>query len=384
MPKISIIIPVYNTSEYLRECLDSVINQTLEDIEIILVDDGSTDTSIDICKEYAADDSRIKIIQQKNGGAAAARRKGAITATSPYIGFVDSDDTIETDMYETLLNHMKDCDLVTSAGRKDSGIILKDYLPTGIYRSPKEMQYVIDNMLVIENSFTRGVSGYIWSKLFRTDLVKKVFDSVELKIYSGEDTEFVYRYILYCDSICITDFCKYHYRNRNGSLVHSVHHDYLINLNLMYLSLREAFIGHDREDRLLEQLQTLIMKYILGEMPTRMGFTNKAKLFKFINPIVHEISGKRIALYGAGIVGEDYYLHMQRMGKEPVVWVDKQYERYQEKYPVKSVEILESASYDLLLIAVKDKEVADKIKEELISGGIEEDKIVWKEPIMVI
>ena len=209
MSKISIVIPIYNTSEYLRECLDSVVNQTLKDIEIILVDDGSTDDSVDICREYMASDSRIQLIQQENAGAAAARKTGAMVATSTYIGFVDSDDTIEVDMYETLLEYMGEYDIVTSAARKENGVFSKDYLPVGIYCSKEEMQYIIDNMLVMGNSLTRGISGYMWCKLYRTDLVKKVFNSVNLNIYSGEDTEFVYRYILHCNSVRITDICKY-------------------------------------------------------------------------------------------------------------------------------------------------------------------------------
>ena len=384
MPKISIVIPIYNTSEYLRECLKCVVNQTLEDIEIILVDDGSTDNSADICREYMEKDSRVKLIQQENAGAAAARRTGTMAATSPYIGFVDSDDTIEPDMYETLLEHMGDCDLVTSMVRRDDGSLWKDYLPTGAYSSSEEMQYIIDNMLVIGNSLTRGICGSMVCKLFKTNIARTVFDSVDLKIHSGEDTEFILRYILKCKSICITDLCKYYYRNRNGSLVHSIHHDYLINLNLMYLSLREAFIGHYCEKRLLEQLQILISKYIRNQVNSRMGFTKKAKMLKYINPFGNQIIGKKVALYGAGVVGEDYFIEMSRMGNEPVIWVDKQWENYQEEYSVRPVDELKEVIYDILVIAVRDRELAEEIKCDLLLKGFKEDKIVWKEPIKVV
>lgn len=384
MSKVSIVIPIYNTSEYLRECLDSVVNQTLKDIEIILVDDGSTDGSVDICREYMACDSRIKLIEKENGGAAAARRMGAMVATSPYIGFVDSDDMIEADMYETLLEYMGDCDLVTSAVYKENGTLWKDYLPTGIYSTSKEMQYVIENMLVIGNSLTRGICGSMVCKMFKTDLSKKVFNSVNLKIYSSEDTEFIYKYILYCNSIRITDICKYKYRNRGGSLVHSVHHDYLININLLYLSLREAFIGHQYEERLLEQLQMLVIRYVRGQLTNRMGFSQKARILKYMNPLIHDIAGKRVALYGAGKVGKDYYLHMVRMDNEPVIWVDQQYEKYEKKHPVRSVEELEGTEHDILMIAVKDGELAERIKGELLLKGIRANKILWKEPIKVV
>ena len=100
MPKVSVIIPVYNTEKYLEKCLDSVCNQTLSDIEIICVDDCSTDNSLNILKEYAQKDNRIKLIEFKeNKGAAAARNEGIKAATGEYIGFIDSDDYPETDSY---------------------------------------------------------------------------------------------------------------------------------------------------------------------------------------------------------------------------------------------------------------------------------------------
>lgn len=104
-PKVSVIIPVYNVEEYLRQCLDSVINQTLKEIEIICVDDGSTDSSLEILKEYAAKDHRITVITQQNNGAAIARNIGLYNINANYIGFIDADDYIDLDFYEKLLNN---------------------------------------------------------------------------------------------------------------------------------------------------------------------------------------------------------------------------------------------------------------------------------------
>lgn len=383
MPKISIVIPIYNTQAYLRECLDSVVNQTLQDIEVILVDDGSTDGSADICKEYEAADSRVKLIVQKNAGAAAARSAGAKAATAPYIGFVDSDDTIEADMYEVLLSYMQGCDLVTSSARRTEGAIWKDHLNTGYYHSGEEMEYVIDNMLIIEQTFQRGISGSMVCKLFKTEMTQEVFNSVNFNIYCNEDVEFICRYLLKCGSICVTDICKYHYRMRSDSIVHSVHSDFMINLNVLYLGLCDAFAGHRREQRLLEQLQMYMLGYF-HTLSDRMGFMPKARILRYINPLINEPMGKRVVLYGAGVVGKDYYSHMLRMKKEPVLWVDQQYEKYQEEYPVKAIEELERVAYDVLLIAVKSETLAENIKEELIARGVEKEKIVWKEPICIL
>ena len=97
MPKISIIVPIYNSERYLRECIESVIGQSFADMELVLVDDGSTDSSPDICSEYAAVDGRIKVVTQPNGGLSAARNKGIDAASGEYLFFIDSDDTIHHD-----------------------------------------------------------------------------------------------------------------------------------------------------------------------------------------------------------------------------------------------------------------------------------------------
>ena len=102
--KISIIVPVYNVEEYLERCVDSLITQTYHNIEILLIDDGSTDNSFSICNRYAKTDKRVKTISQANNGVAAARNAGLAIATGDYIGFVDPDDYVDKDMYETLYN----------------------------------------------------------------------------------------------------------------------------------------------------------------------------------------------------------------------------------------------------------------------------------------
>lgn len=108
MPEISIIVPVYNVENYLKKCVDSILSQTYRDIEVILVDDGSTDKSGEICDDYAKKDSRVKVLHKKNGGLSSARNAGIDIAQGNYLGFVDSDDYIEKDMYEILYKNLID------------------------------------------------------------------------------------------------------------------------------------------------------------------------------------------------------------------------------------------------------------------------------------
>ena len=120
-PLISVIVPIYNVEKYLARCVDSIVNQTYKNLEIILVDDGSPDRCPQMCDDYAEKDSRIKVVHKKNGGLSDARNAGMAVATGEYISFIDSDDWIETSMFELLINNIFQYDCEISCG----GIILK-------------------------------------------------------------------------------------------------------------------------------------------------------------------------------------------------------------------------------------------------------------------
>ncbi len=139
MPKVSVIIPVYNVENYLKQCLDSVVNQTLKDIEIICIDDGSTDNSVNILKEYAAKDDRIKVIHQENKGLGGARNTGIKNAHAPYLFFIDSDDWILVDCLEKLYNKITlvDADICIYGLKKyeeqSKEYIIDDYFGLSLY-----------------------------------------------------------------------------------------------------------------------------------------------------------------------------------------------------------------------------------------------------------
>ena len=135
---LTVIVPVYNVERYLVQCVDSIINQTYKELEIILVDDGSTDASGRICDEYATKDQRIKVIHKVNGGLVSARKAGLTVANGNFIAFVDSDDWIDADMYEQLLGEMiqSDSDILASGFYKEYGekaSVVYDGMATGVY-----------------------------------------------------------------------------------------------------------------------------------------------------------------------------------------------------------------------------------------------------------
>ena len=149
MLKLSVVIPVYNVEKYLPKCIDSVINQTLTDIEIILVNDGSIDNSGEICEKYAKSDKRIKYICQENQGVATARKKGMEYVTSEYVTFIDSDDWVSESFFEELYNNISGYDLLISNHYmvKPEVVTYKNELAVGVYDTSEKMKYLIDNMV---------------------------------------------------------------------------------------------------------------------------------------------------------------------------------------------------------------------------------------------
>lgn len=174
MAKISVIIPVYNTQKYLRECLDSVVNQTLTDIEIICVDDGSTDNSINILNEYKEQDSRIKVLTQRNTGAAVARNNGILHATGEYLYFTDSDDYISHSLLEKMYNKVKEknadiciCkrtifDAIKNTYRDSDESLLVDILPSDNF-----------NVFDIPNNIFQICVIDTFSKVFRREFIQQ-------------------------------------------------------------------------------------------------------------------------------------------------------------------------------------------------------------------
>lgn len=167
-PEISIIVPVYNVEKYLKRCIDSILNQSFTDFELILVDDGSTDNSGKIIDEYAVKDERIKVIHKENGGQGSARNRGLDIAKGNYIGFVDSDDWIHKDMYKILYENII---------KYNTDISQIDHKPTSSYVNDEnivnEKVHIVDNILKEFGnctSFELLPYIFVWNKLYKADI----------------------------------------------------------------------------------------------------------------------------------------------------------------------------------------------------------------------
>lgn len=222
---VSVIVPVYNVEKYLEQCVDSIRNQELKELEIILVDDGSKDHSSMICDEYAKKDSRIKVIHKANGGLMSAWKVGFKEATGEYIGFVDSDDWIDPDMYRKLYDAVKVnradialCGWIREGQNKHEKE--KIYLDTGMYNRSALEETVFPKMLNFGKMLERYISPNRVTKLFKRELIEKNFPYYDEGISIGEDLIASFSAILDADSIYVlADFFPYHYRLNEESLM---------------------------------------------------------------------------------------------------------------------------------------------------------------------
>ena len=219
--KISVIVPMYNVERYLRQCLNSIVNQTYKNLEILLIDDGSPDKCGEICDEYAQRDSRIRVTHKKNGGLSAAWNDGLEMATGDWIAFVDSDDWLDLDYFETLLaNHeTANVDVVQSGGyywEEQRGQFIRwAFVDSFIAKSQSEKDDLkILAMLRASGKKTKGAIGCSWGKLFRRQFLKKHDLSFDTKIRAGLMMDVLFNWDVFekASAILGVVYCGYHYR----------------------------------------------------------------------------------------------------------------------------------------------------------------------------
>lgn len=209
-PLLSIIIPIYNAEKYISACLNSILNQTYTNIEIIIIDDGSTDSSLEICNILAQTDHRIKIYHQSNKGQSAARNRGLKIATGKYITFVDADDEIDIDVYSNNINYLED--------NKSIDIVqypcIVSYGSKKAYpRKPSSQKISGQYNLFKAWLQDKIITSYMWNKIFR----KQIFDNIHF--YEGiyyEDRYLMCQLLTSISNIYISDIGTYYYYEREN------------------------------------------------------------------------------------------------------------------------------------------------------------------------
>ena len=232
MSKVSVVVPIYNVEQYLEKCIDSIINQTHNDLEIILVDDGSTDSSPSICDKWKEKDNRVVVIHKQNGGLSDARNAGMEKATGKYIMFEDSDDWLDLDIIKKSVERIEkdNSDLVIFGYKKvdEKGKDLGIFTFGNETYTNEEMSSQLHKR-ILEMSF-----GYAWNKLYRLSILKKEGLRNDGSIIDREDLFFNLCLFKYVERISYLDSIGYNYLQRNDSLLHNADLKRLNNVNKFY------------------------------------------------------------------------------------------------------------------------------------------------------
>lgn len=378
---ISVIVPIYNIDRYLGICIESIINQTHKNLEIILVDDGSPDRCPEICDLYAKKDNRIKVIHKKNGGLVSARKAGLMVATGDYVGYVDGDDWIGPGFYESLYSLIKACDAdMIAAGHTrdlfDKSEHFINSIPSGLYENEK-LSELQKTMISFGHFYRPGITTYVWNKLFKRSVLIEHQMNVDERITIGEDAAVVYPVIMTCRKIYVTDNCAYHYRQREDSMLKtsSSFNQEIQKLKVLYNYLSEFAKKYSTEYRLQEQ----IIDFVLGICMMRSGGVLKREVGEqqFL-PFEEDFKGKNIVVYSAGTFGQQLVNRIKENDYCNVIgWIDDDYWEYRRCcLDVDPVDIVTKIEYDYILLGTVDGNIIQNTKKRLIDYGVSVKKIL--------
>ncbi len=387
-PLLSVIVPVYNTEKYLGRCLDSILRQSYDNLEVIIIDDGSTDGSYNIAKSYAKKDARIRLFLQMNCGVTVARIQGIKNALGKWIGFVDSDDYIEPYMFELLTNCMANqkCDLVSAATYAHTlqGVVLVEgdnYLPGLYINLPEEIYPTMLHDFKID---FKGLRCQLFTKLFLAEILKGILDELDSRVFYEEDAMILYRYCLACSSIYIMHEPVYHYVHRRDSAQQETREGEADSFYYLFKNLAAAFQKSPYRTLLMRQLY----QHVLLKMEERIFHglygMNVSVLDVWDFNSYRQVFGKQVLVYGAGLCGKAFYKELLRRGyqKSIVAWVDKAPKEASAEsiHRVEPVEAIRGKAYDYVAVAIKNKEKAQEaIKELQEKWSVPAEKIVWGE-----
>lgn len=377
-PLVSVIVPVYNVEKYLDRCVKSILGQTYKNIEIILIDDGSTDMSGELCEKYASEDKRIKVIHKENKGLVSARKTGVNAATGTYVAYVDSDDWIDKTMYEELVKEIvqHNADIVTSGLYREyheSTVVEFDHLPEGIYERELIENKIFPELIFTGNFFESGINIHLYNKLYKRELVRRNQLNVDSQIRVGDDAALVYPCIMDANKIVITHKSFYHYCIRQNSVMSTGYKNEISGYKKIYNVIKKKIVISSKcEDILNNQLNFLMIYLLLLKEPQYIIQVRDKQIFPFDCVYIRE----KVVLCGSGKFGNALYRFMKEEGLcEVVLRIDKLENVEEGIFDFSRLSQISKKSYDKVVIAVLVDTVAKEIYNQLIKIGIEKEKI---------
>lgn len=377
--KVSIVVPVYNAENYLDQCVTSIMGQTYRHLEIILVNDGSTDHSLEICRKYAEIDKRITVVEQINQGVVKARKTGVEAATGDFIGWADADDWMESGYIEGLvkLQEESNADIVAATHFHDIGSdsrLIKNGVDTGIY----DVKQLLPVMLYTGEFFEYGITPQLYTKLFRANILKKTQLTVADNIIAGDDAAVVYPSLLMAEKVCVSNITGYHYVQHPASITKTGFSDEPARIRMLIEYLNDIFRKAGVSEWMNHQLATY-ENYMLALR--QIDIFDAADSEKILVPYGGFRENDRLVIYGAGVLGQKIYHYLEADGRVKLTgWLDKNYEVYRKQgFGVDSSDLLSKVNleFDYIVIANITESVAMMMKDFLLASGVAEEKIRW-------
>jgi len=361
--KISVIVPVYKTEQYICQCVDSIINQTYKNLEIILVDDGSPDDCGKICDEYAKVDNRVKVIHKINGGLVSARKAGVATVTGDYISFVDSDDWIDINTYKSIQKIIKEynADIIAFGHNRVNGDkIYKccENLSEGLYN---RIDLKAQILAINDVFYHRIISPVCWNKIIKTSIIKKNLSKVNNKIKIGEDAALIFPCAMMSESIYIMSDALYNYRLRETSMMHEKDNNKYKNVELVINRLIEA-LEENRLDK-----SKIMQKQLALYTADLMLITNASYFFDDLSELYPELKKSRIVIYGKGVYAQSLTFLAEKNNKCVISGY----------FDSSSLNDLDSMEYDFIIIAATVSSFVEEMLEALIEKNIPTEKILY-------
>jgi glycosyltransferase involved in cell wall biosynthesis len=385
MPLVSVIVPIYNVNAYLFQCVQSIVNQTYQSLEIILVNDGSTDNCPEICEYFRKSDNRIKVITKTNSGLVNARKSGIELAKGEFIIFVDGDDWLETNYIEELIaeqeNHSVDV-VIPGHLREFMGLksVISNPLDCGYYSHERIKDEIFPRLISYPPFYQPGIYTYSWGKLFKRELAFAHQMKTPESLILGEDAAVVYPIIAACQSLVITSIAGYNYRQRPNSILKTASpiEEELSKLKTLRYHLLTSLSNESNYD-FSNQVDDFIFAYAL----MRTGaFISDSKL-RYLTQLPTAIpEGSKICLYNSGSFGQQVYKSITTSGfYEISTWIDEDYSESQLiGLPVVDPKSMAAVEYDKVVIAILDPIRAHEITQYLKSLGIAEEQVVMPLP----
>lgn len=376
---LSIIVPLYNNELFVRQCLESICNQSLQDIDIIVVDDGSTDKSGVIADEMASCDDRITVIHQQNKGLKGARYSGLINCKTEYATFVDSDDFILENSYQLAEEYMnKHIDMIFFEISRyfDEHNIKREkhIIRPGYYDRERIEREVYEKLIWDFDTSTRGIECSQCVRVTKTRYLIEGYEKLGVNVMYGEDMVMTYPLYKRINNMQVVPYSYYMHRQYiNESRPYIVSDLFLTEAFSVYKSLIDEFCSDNYEVDFRKQIDYLFFRFVQEKKRFYEGSDSEDR---FMFPFDKTLPNKRIILYGAGDMGKIFYRQLTRIDYcKELLWVDKN-AKWKNDNRIKPIESIMSYLPDYVVIAIKDKNIVNEVRSELVAMGISEELVI--------